>query len=200
MNTKWCISALFLIIAYFGAFHEQIPIPNQEIVLEFVDTKINQKNIKSAIFDVKEKLLKVGVSNIKIQETQNGTLKISYYSDVLVDDIKKALAEEDELLLTQNSENEEENKNSSNYSIDIYDLTNETDIANSNDTFIFEIEYNSYRSLIYTSSAFLKNLEENKANLLFKTNYRASQKNSFTKDYNSYKEPEVRAGPYKYYV
>jgi hypothetical protein len=67
MNAKWYISTLFLILIYFGEFHEQVSIPNQEIVLEFVDAKINQKNIKNTITDVKEKLLKIGVSNIKIQ-------------------------------------------------------------------------------------------------------------------------------------
>ena len=53
MKAKWYISTLFLLFIYFGAFHEQVSIPNQEIVLEFVDAKIDQKDIKNTIADVR---------------------------------------------------------------------------------------------------------------------------------------------------
>ena len=89
MRTKWYIGTLFLLFICFGAFHEEVTLPNQEIVLEFVDAKIDNKDIESTIADVKEKLLKIGVSNIKINETDHGTLKISYYSVFHIDNIKK---------------------------------------------------------------------------------------------------------------
>ena len=89
MKIKLYFGALFLMLIYFGTFQEQVSRTNQEIVLEFVDTKINKQEISSTITNIKERLLKVGVSNIKIQETQKGTLKISYYSFVLI--LKKRL-------------------------------------------------------------------------------------------------------------
>ncbi|MBL4605789.1 MAG: hypothetical protein JKY02_09080 [Flavobacteriaceae bacterium] len=199
MNARWYISTLFLIFIYFGAFHEQIPIPNQEIVLEFVDTQIDQKDIKNTITDVRKKLLKIGVSNIKIQETKSSTLKISYYSVTHIDNIKEALLKENQLVLNQNSENKENNNTSLDYKIDVYELTNETDISNQDDKFVFEIKYNSDRHATNYNYTFVKNLKTSKANQLFKTAYKVYKNNPFTKDYTSYKEPEVRAGPYIYY-
>tara|TARA_B110000240_G_C13509581_1_gene458410 strand:+ start:1841 stop:2437 length:597 start_codon:yes stop_codon:yes gene_type:complete len=198
MNAKWYISTLFLILIYFGEFHEQVSIPNQEIVLEFVDAKINQKNIKNTITDVKEKLLKIGVSNIKIQETKSGTLKISYYSIVQIDTIKKALAKEHQLVLNKQSKN---NKNtSSDYHIDIYQLTNESDISNSDTKFLFEIKQISNRYATTYNAAFTRSLTTHQTNQLFKTAYKANKKNPFTKDRTSHEEPEVRAGPRIYCI
>lgn len=200
MNARWYISTLFLIFIYFGAFHEQVSIPNQEIALEFVDAKINQKDIKNTIADVRKKLLEIGVSNIKIQETKSGTLKISYYSVTHTDNIKEALLKENQLVLNQSSEDKEEKNPSLDYKIDVYELTNKTDISKQDDKFVFEIKYSSDRSTINYNHAFVKDLRTSKANHLFKTAYKAYKNNPFTKDYTSYKEPEVRAGPYTYNI
>jgi hypothetical protein len=200
MNAKWYISTLFLILIYFGGFHEQISIPNQEIVLEFVDAKINQKNIKNTITDVKEKLIKIGVSNIKIQETKSGTLKISYYSIVHINTIKEALAKEHQLVLNQQSKNKKNNNTSSDYHIDIYQLTNESDISNLDTKFIFEIKQGSDRFTNNYNNAFIRSLTIHKTNQLFKTAYKVYKKSPFTKDRTSYEEPEVRAGPRIYSI
>ena len=200
MNVKWYISTLFLILIYFGGFQEQVSIPNQEIVLEFVDAKINQKEIKSTIFDVKEKLLKIGVSNIKIKETKSGTLKISYYSIVNIDNIKEALSKENQLVLNQKSKDNKNNNTSSDYNIDIYQLTNESDTSTTDNKFAFEIKSNSDRFTTNYNNAFIKSVKVHKANQIFKTAYKANKKSPFTKDYSSYTEPEVRAGPLTYFI
>jgi hypothetical protein len=196
MKAKWYICTLFLLFTLFGAFQDQVSIPNQEIILEFVDTKINKNDIKNTIANVKEKLLEVGVSNIKIKETESGALKISYYSIVHIDSIKEALVKENTLVLNKNSENKENNTPVSDYSFNIYELTNEIDISNHNDKFVFEMKYNSDRFTTNYNSAFVRILEVHKANQLFKTAYKANKNNPFTKDYTSCKEPEVRAGPH----
>ena len=49
MKTKWYFGALFLLFISFGVFQEQVSIPNQEIILEFVDTNINKKNIEVTV-------------------------------------------------------------------------------------------------------------------------------------------------------
>ena len=195
MNANWYISTLFLILIYLGGFHEQVSIPNQEIVLEFVDAKINQKNIKNTITDVKEKLLKIGVSNIKIQETKSGTLKISYYSVVHIDTIKKALAKEHQLVLNKQSKNNKNNNSSSDYQINVYQLTIKLDKSNLDDKFIFEIKQASNRFTTTYNEAFTSSLTAHQTNQLFKTAYKANKKKPFTKDRASHKEPEVRAGP-----
>jgi hypothetical protein len=200
MNAKWCISTLFLILIYFGGLQEQVSIPNQEIVLEFVDAKINQKDIKNTIADFQEKLLNIGVSNIKIQETKSGTLKISYYSAVHIDNIKEALSKGNQVVLNQKSKDNKNNNTSSDYNIDIYKLTNESDISTKDDKFAFEIKSNSDRFTTNYNFAFIKSVKTHKANQLFETAYKANKKNPFTKDYTSYTEPEVRAGPGFYYI
>lgn len=195
MQAKWYVSTLFLLFIYFGAFQEQVSIPNQEIVLEFVDAKIDQKDIEITIAEVREKLLEVGIENIIINNSKNGTLKISYYSIVHIDNIKEALAEENSLVLNKDSDNREKNENSSNYNIDIYEITNETDISNSDYKFVFEIKYNSDRFSTVDYLALAKNIDQYKTDQLFKVAYKINKNSPFTKDRTSYKEPEVRAGP-----
>ena len=198
MQAKWYISTFFLLFIYFGAFQEQVSIPNQEIVLEFVDAKINKKDIENTIAAVQEKLINVGVKNIVITTNKKGTLKISYYSTLHVDNIKEELAKQNKLVLNQNSEDKEKNKDSSNYNIDVHVLTDQTDISNLDDQFIFEIKYNSDRFTNVNYLALAKNLDQYKTDKLYKTAYKANKNSPFTKDRTSYKEPEVRAGPTDY--
>ena len=195
MNSKWYVSTLLLIFIYFGAFHQEVSIPNQEIVLEFADTKVNQIDIRNTIDDVRKKLLKVGVSNINIQETKKGVLKISYYSVTNIDNIKEALLEENHLVVNENSDNQEDHNSSLEYKINVYELTNGTHISNQDDSFIFQIKHYSERSTINHNYAFVKNVIDLKTNQLFKTAYKAYKNNPFSKDNTSHKEPEVRAGP-----
>ncbi|MEO9570384.1 MAG: hypothetical protein ABJH82_04925 [Polaribacter sp.] len=195
MRAKWYISTIFILLISFGAFQNQVFIPNQEIVLEFIDTKINTKDVENTIAVVKEKLLTIGVSNIKIKKTQNSTLKISYYSAIDIDNIKEKLVKENNLVVNKNSKNKEKSKNSSNYNIDIHELTNETDIHKSDKNFVFEIKSNSDRFTTYNYHAYFKKADEQKENQLFKTTYNANKNNPFIKDHSSHKEPEVRAGP-----
>lgn len=195
MKAKWYFSTLLLIFICFGAFQEQVSIPNQEIVLEFVDAKINKKNIENTIAEVKQKLLDIGVTNININKTQNGTLKISYYSIFNIDDIKEELAKKHALVLNQNSDNKDKKNYFSDYSIDIHELTNETNISNADYQLVFDIKYNSDRFTTYNYYAVVKKTDQYKADQLFKITYNANKNSPFTKDRTSYKEPEVRAGP-----
>ena len=197
MKAKWYFGTLLLIFICFGAFQEQVSIPNQEIVLEFVDAKINKKDIDNTIAEVKEKLLKIGVENIHIEEKQKGTLKISYYSNFQIENIKKELAKEDKIVLNKNSNPKE--KHSSNYSIDIHELKSGTDVSSSDHNLIFEIKYNSDRYTTYNYYAFLKKSDTYKVDQIFKTTYKVNKNNPFTKDRTSHKEPEVRAGPQSIY-
>lgn len=199
MNTKWYFGALFLLFISFGVFQEQVSIPNQEIILEFVDTNINKKNIEVTVAEVKEKLLKLGVSNININKVQNGTLKISYYSVFHIDNIKEELTEQHKLVLNQKPDQKEKGNNFSKYSIDIHELKNETDISNSDFKFVFEVKLNSDRFTTHNYIAFVKIPEEHKANQLFKTTYKVHKNYPFIKDRTSHKEPEVRAGPGDYF-
>lgn len=201
MNSKWYSCTFFLILfILFGAFQEKGSTPNQEIVLEFVNTNINKQEIKNTISDVKEKLLKVGVENILIIETKERKLKISYFCTLNVDKVKQALEKEDLLSYNNQKENKDNKSSSNKYKIDIHQLNNGTYISSLDDTFIFEIKYNSDRFSTKNLTASLKNLEINGVNKLHKTAFRISRNDPFTKDHTSYKEPEVRAGPNSHFT
>lgn len=199
MKVKLYLGTLFLIFIYFGAsFQEQVAvITNQEIVLEFVDVKINKEDINTTIVNVKEKLLKIGVSNIKIEETKKGTLKISYHSFTDTDDIKELLSLDKQPHLNNDSENKENQNTISHYKIDIYEISNQTNISDFQDEYLFEIKVNSDRFTTNYKYLSVRSLETQKTDVLFKTAYKATKNNPFTKDYTSYYEPEVRAGPQK---
>jgi hypothetical protein len=198
MKSRWYIGILLLLFACIGTFQKQTTVPNQEIVLEFVDTQVDQKDIKSVIADVQQKLLDIGVSNIQVNETKGSTLKISYYSVTPIDNIKEVLLEENQLVLNQPSENEKKKDTSADYKIDFYELTDPTDLANHNNKLVFEINYNSDRFIVHTNYGFVKSFKVSKEDQLFKIAYNTYKKNPFVKDHTSHKEPEVRAGPQDY--
>lgn len=195
MKFRWYIGILLLIFAYLGSFQEQVFAPNQEIVLEFVDENVDQKDVQNTIADVTKRLLHIGVSNIQVEETASSTLKISYYSLTPIDNIKEVLLEENQFVFNQNSGNEEDDKTFADYKIDVYELTESTDIANHNNKLVFENSYNTDRSLVPYNHGFIKSINASKADHLFKTAYNNYKHNPFSKDYTSHKEPEVRAGP-----
>ena len=199
MKAKWYICTLFLLFICFGAFHEEVTLPNQEIVLEFVDVKINKKDIDNTIAEVKEKLLAIGVANIQINKTHNGTLKISYYSTSHINNIKEELYKDHNLVLNQSSDHKEKNKHSSNYNIDIHELTNQSDISNSDFNFVLDVKYYSDKISTFNYVAFVKKTTQDKENQLFKTSYKIHKNHPFIKDRTSYNEPEVRAGPQSFY-
>ena len=196
MNSKWYTSTLFLLLFIcLGTFQEKVVIPNQEIVLEFVDGEINNQDIQNTIILVKEQLENVGATNISIQKSKAGALIISYYSGVHVDDIKKALSKENQIALHKNSENNQPKLPSSTYNIDIYELSNEIDATNLNDKYVFEIKYISERSTTTHSYVSFRCVNVYKANQLFKTAYNVYKSSPLAKDKTAHKEPEVRAGP-----
>ncbi|QTE22164.1 hypothetical protein [Polaribacter cellanae] len=194
MNSKWYIGTFLLLFICFGVFQEQVYEPNQEIVLEFKDTSSHNNSIENTINEVQEKLVEIGVTNIVIHKTKKGILKISYYSVVNVDAIKKALSKKHQLVLNKNSEDKKEEKESSLYNIDVYELTSKVDVSKLNNKIIFEIEHRSDRFITNNSLGLSKTIES-KENKLFRTAYKANKNNLYIKDYTSYKEPEVRAGP-----
>lgn len=173
--------------------------PNQEIVLEFVDFKIAKKDIDNTIFDVKEKLLEAGATNIKVQETKNGALKISYYSVVNVANIKEILSEDDFLGLQNSPKKKEENlpfsKNTSTYNLDVYELNKDVEISNLDKNAVLEIKFDAQRFSTNQNYASLESTQIKKVTKLLKENYNFLKSISINKDNKPHCKPEVRAGP-----
>lgn len=92
MIAKRYFTALVILLVFLGAYTKQYPAPNQEISLQFVDKKEVSDNADDLITAIKTTLQSVGVTEIQVREQDNGTLKITYYSDADVAVIKKVLS------------------------------------------------------------------------------------------------------------
>lgn len=195
MNAKWYFGALFIIFSYFGIVQDPVSTPNQEIVLEFTNAEVDQEEILNTIDDVRKKLLEIGVSNISIEETKSGTLKIFYHSLLHIDSIKEALLDENELVVDQNSEEQEDEQDSLEYKINVYEIGDTSDLSDRNDKLVFEIKVHSDRFTNDQSDFFVRDTYESKANRLFNIAYKKYKNDPFSKDHTSHREPEVRAGP-----
>lgn len=201
MKTKWYACALLSIFIFLAAIQENTCVPNQEIVLEFVNLNTTEKDIDKTIFNVTERLVEAGASNINVQETENGALKISYFSIVNVANIKKKLLKNNVLDGNDNPfKDQEENyplsDNESNYNINVYELSQESEISDFDGNSILEIKYDSHRYTNTQTFASINTILENKANNLFKIAYRLNKKRLIIADNTSNKIPEVRAGPF----
>ncbi len=199
MNAKWFFSTFLILLAFFGVFHEEVSAPNQEIILEFVDVEVPENDVQKAIENVKQQLLNAGARNIKVQEAKNGTLKISYYSAVTVDNIKEALSKENNLVLNSTSKKQTDHSSSSSehseYNLDIYELNRGTDISGFDGKYVLEIKSDIDRLSNPNSYVSLGDIAIDKTDQLFKTAYRVNKYVVITIDNTSHKEPEVRAGP-----
>lgn len=200
MKTKWYACALLIVFIFLGTFQENTTVPNQEIVIEFVDLKTSEKEITNTIYSVKESLLKAGASNIEVEETKNGALKISYYSIVNVANIKEVLSKNNSSTLKQHPlENKEEKQPSpfkvQNYSLDIYELNQDIELANFDSNSILEIKFDSRRHSNTQNFASLENIQLKEAHKVFKTAFKIQKRLLIIKDNTSHLKPEVRAGP-----
>lgn len=195
MNAKWYISTLFFLFTLFGAFHEEVSTPNQEIVLEFVDVESNKNAIDITIADIKEKLLNAGVSNININKAKNGSLKISYFSNVDVITIKKVL-QENILIVHQDSKNNQKEKFVFDYSLDVYELNKEINSSNLNDSYVLEHQFISDRFITSDYQVLLKSFDDHQTHQQVKTKYRVNKNIFLVKEISSCTKPEVRAGPF----
>jgi len=134
MNSRRYIGALIIVLTFLGVvYQQQNTLPNQEIILQFTGVKVTSAETQSTIAIVKNQLQNLGANNIQVKETKNGTLKITYYSNTNVINIKKTLSQENKLVLdyaTNKESSELPAENSSiGYYLDVYEIKqgNQTD-------------------------------------------------------------------------
>jgi len=204
MKLRWYVSLLLLVFISFGFFQENTAVPNQEIVLEFVDFKIAKNDIDNTIFDVKEKLLEAGATNIKVQETKSGALKISYYSVVNADYIKEIFSEDLLLAVNNQPNNKKDNfpfsKKTSTYNLDVYELDTDIEISNLDKNAVLEIKFDAQRFSTHQNYASLETTQIKEVTKLLKVNYSFLKSLSIDKDNKPHCKPEVRAGPSYYNI
>ncbi len=202
MNSKWYVSTLFFVLAFLGVSLKQSSTPNQEIVVQFNNNGVTQDEALNALAIVKEQLQEIGVENIRVQESANGTLKITYYSEIDVAGIKELFAKDKNLELgyTLYSHNEEDPgvpplTYSSNYKLNVSEIQKGQDLASDFEGFLFESKSVTTRYInadVYFSHSEVDIWEKNR---LEKVAFELHSNQALLIDNSSHNIPEVRAGP-----
>ena len=198
MKNKWYISAFIFTLAILGISLERVNVPNQEIVIQFADIEVTPNETQNAIALVKSQLETVAVDNIKIQELRNGTLKITYYSDVKVSEIKKIFSEGIEIAFNTTSDKKDTEKPSekelTSYQLDVYEIQNGSDLVGSSGN-VLEAKSEIIRFFTPDVYATIGKQSSEEKDKLEKTAYVRYRNNAIAINNTTYKIPEVRAGP-----
>ena len=203
MNKKWYIIGFVVILAFMSGVvtQQHISKPNQEIVLQFSSNTIDYDEVEEAIADIKQQLEAVGVSNIQVTKFDNGELNITYHSASKVSDIRRILSNSDAISLNGEYPSQEPSGESKpSFDFDVYEIKTVSDT----DLNILGVSTTSSTS---KKGDYKQNLETNPfANETLNTfvlheqneitTYKIYNHNRFVFSCNSYKIPEVRAGPY----
>jgi len=200
MNSRWYIGALIIIFSVLGgiANRQQDNLPNQEVILQFVNKDLTSDAAQYTISAVKQQLQDIGVNNITIVEQDHGELKISYYSDTDAAIIKNIL----ELDKTSSDEKQSPSQfptqnTSLAYNFDVYDLHKDYDVSsNLGGKLALELKANTDRfsnpnEYIPVKGIIIKGEEAH-----VKVAYKFYKTIAVAIDNNSQKIPEVRAGPH----
>ncbi|MFI1771703.1 hypothetical protein [Thalassobellus citreus] len=204
MKKRWYISTLVIILTVLGAVcHQQVSVPNQEIVLQFanVDTTTNQAQKTIAI--VKKQLQDLGVENIQVNEIEEGSLRIRYYSNTDVASIKETFSKEKNVVLDYAHFNQKgnplklpSNDDLSSYDLDVYEINKDNHLDSGlNGKYVLEpkSEIDRFFNPNVYLTANVVNIAEKDS--IVKVAYKIRRNITITIDNTLHKIPEVRAGP-----
>ncbi|MBP1838918.1 hypothetical protein [Formosa algae] len=203
MNLKWYISTFIVTVAlFFGVVSQQQKVvPNQEIVLQFSGDVVVQDKTEHTISIVKQQLENIGAENIQVSEAEDGTLKITYYSNSDVEHIKEILSDDDTLEFDDsNSEHQQfplNNKDAAvTYNFDVFEIHKASDFAFSHAGKVaIELKASSHHYNNTNSHPLLGSTVHVIELPSIKVAYKFYRDIALAIDNNSKKIPEVRAGP-----
>lgn len=202
MKTKWYISTLILVLTFLGICHNQISLPNQEILVQFNTKEVTAEQSQNAIAAIKQQLQTFGVDNIQVREESNGSLKISYHSAIAVENIKKTLSDDEALALDFTALNHHKKSNkypskkqSKSYNLDVYELHKPTDNSNSAGTYVINQKQDYDRFFTPNIGLHSAEIDFSKSDKVVKSSHKLNKNSVFLIDNTSYIIPEVRAGP-----
>ena len=205
IQPKWYLGAALLFIAVLGSVlgRQQATVPNQEIVLQFINEDISSNDTRQTIAIVKQELEHIGVEYIQVSDQEDGRLVISYYSKSTVESIKKLLSTQKELALGIVSSDKNElpfrfpsQDTSQGYNLDIYEIQDgQTSYSSLGGKSAVELKSGQQRFLnpnfyIHSETPFIVIREQ-----VLSLDFDFQRDIVITKDYRSHKIPEVRAGP-----
>jgi len=199
VKLKWYICTLIILLTFLGVGQHHISVPNQEIVVQFVDD-VSSDETQNTVAIVKKQLLNIGAENIRVSEKEEGKLKISYYSNLDIARIKNILSEENQLELgiVENQQESESNlpfkENQNTYNFDVYEIQKESNSDwDFNGTNVLELNPEGKRFSKPKVYATINEIDfqEKDSKVTFKVYYRIA----IAIDNTSHKIPDVRAGP-----
>ncbi|GAA4279262.1 hypothetical protein [Aquimarina mytili] len=203
MKKKWYFGILITALAVLVVIQRQTVVPNQEIVLEFVNIEVTSQEAQNAIANVKKQLQSLGVKNTVIsKELENGTLKIAYYSDEDVEFIKKTLSAGQNVALDHvfYDQNEDDNqfplnKNSKDYNLDVYEIQKSTGVdSDFNGLYVVEVQHEQDADSSDNLYSLITSIDDD-IDRLVKVAQKLNSSIVITIDNISHNIPEVRAGP-----
>ncbi len=181
---------------------QQFSIPNQEIVVQFANDEVTSIEVEQTIVTIKKQLQAIGVEHIQIHESENGSLKISYFSDVNAASIKEIISEKNKFQLgvssifQNNTSNDTPSKEKSNtYKLDVYEIQKGDDSEKDLNGLALELKPEIDR--FFKPNVYFLKTEINvwETNKIEKVAYTIQKTIATEIDNASHNIPEVRAGP-----
>lgn len=200
MRTKWYLGAFIIVLAFLRISVEKSALVNQEIEVQYSDQNVTNAALQKTLQVVKQRLLSAGVTNIQVNQSSTGTLKITYYSTIDVTSVQQLFNEDENIaILFSPSEKDKSSHPSKKKTVD-YELNISEIHTNQNITLDFEgliidseiVNNQFYDIAHYTSldGEYLLQVLTNKE----KAAYQFYKKRGLTYKPNRF-IPEVRAGP-----
>ncbi|NMH87854.1 hypothetical protein [Flavivirga algicola] len=201
MKAKWYFSTLVIALILLGVCQEQISVPNQEIVMEFIYDEVTSDEVQDAIAVVKKQLRTLGIDNVQVGEKEDGRLKITYYSDVHVASVKELLSKEKDLELDYASQNQDKgqnkipsNENKNSYNLDVYEIQKGTDgESDLNGIYVAELKHEYDR--FTNPNLYIAKIDSSEKDRIVGVVYKVQRHITIAIDDMSYNVPDVRAGP-----
>ena len=201
MQTKWYLRSFVILVVLVGLTLEQIAQPNQQIVVEFAGDSISLYNAQNTIAAVTNKLHDIGAKSIKVKQSANGVLTISYYSTIDTEAVKGMLSSNKEVLEGVASDSSSPKNQappfdtSSVYKLDVYEIQQQYDIKPDLNGLVLTFEGKTHRYFIAKVYGAIGGNQIAQQNKITTVSFIAQGAVSLLLTEFSYKIPQVRAGP-----
>jgi len=204
MQLKRYIGAIIFILSFLAVISQQeFNVPNQEIVLEFNHIPVTSNKAQATVLQVKNKLQTLGASQIKVQKTAQGTLKITYYSETDIASIKQTFSKD---LYGKLNTNLLEEKNKSAdfpaeeskvaYNLDVFEIKDtNTSGWDFDGKCVLSVDNKSDRFSDPNTPFFIQDVQVTLEKHTVKTAYKVRRNVLISTENNLHKIPEGRAGP-----
>lgn len=197
MKKSWYLGFLVVALTFLGISLDKTTSANQQIVLKFTNLAVSEGETQEVLSFVKQQLSQVAVGDIQIKKSANGDLKISYYSNVAIADIKELFSEKSALFLTDtvpsNESSQSGKEDFEGYELDIFEIQSPKESVGSEGTFV---EFKTESVRFYTPDAY--SFTETYISLKtasIAVSYHNYATIALAIDQGSHTVPQVRAGP-----